>query len=122
MNIFLTQPKKIVKHDPVFAFKSKKSLHWVQKQRPKNSETKIHQKKEAEYLHADFHLEVLNGKKAGITHAEISIFNSTQWISRYNIKCKLSQCLDFNHNEDQLQRTVSLLLKCYQVISNIGYV
>ena len=78
--------------------------------------------KKAEDLQKYFHLEVLNDHKADIICALISIFSSAQWLSCYNIKFKFTHFLDFNHDEDKLQETASLLLKHSQVLYIIGYV
>ena len=92
--------QKIVKHDLVFAFKNKKVCTRIKnkgEQLQKRSFAK--NKKEAEDMHTDFHLELLNDHKAYIFHALISVLDRDQWISRFNIKCKMAQCLDFNRYE-----------------------
>ena len=50
------------------------------------------------------------------------IFDSDFWLIRYNIKYKLTHCLNYFYNKDELTRNSNLLLKHSQVLANIGYV
>jgi len=69
-----------------------------------------------------FYIKVLNEYKAGIVSALKKIFASDFWLMRYNIPCRLTPCLDYFYDNEELAWNSNLLLKHTQVISNIGYV
>jgi len=80
----------LVKHDPVFTFKEKKVCTGFKnkgEQMQKQSFTK--KQKKDEDPQKDFHAEVINDHEACIIQLLISVFNISQWLSLYNIKCKL---------------------------------
>ena len=92
-----------------FAFWGKKVFNRYQKD-TKPIKSAIRKKKQ-EDLEKALHLEVLNDHKADIVSVLKKIFNSNQWLVRYNIKCKLTHYLDYFYGKKNLVRNANLLLK-----------
>ena len=68
------------------------------------------------------YIKVFNKHKAEIVSALKKIFESDYWLTRYNIKCKLTHCLDYFYDDNELAHNTNLLLKYSQVLANIGYI
>ena len=120
--MFLTdQIKKLIKVEPIFAFRSKKVFNGNSAS-PAPKRSIIKKKNDTEGFHKAFHVETLNDQKAAIVSALRKIFASKFWVARYNIECKLTRCLDYFYDNDELTRNSNLLLRHSQVLANIGYV
>ena len=64
----------------------------------------------------------INDHKATVVSVLKKIFESDQYLTRYNIQCKLIYCLNFFYNDDKLVRNNNLLLYNSQVLANISYI